>query len=498
MKIAHPMGYIPAPTLPPRALCVDDTAYWVGKPEVTIPGDVDDIHVSPDRRYLLAICRTPRRQPFEEEEDETDLRLRDAADRLPRHSQPRTGTVSVIAYDSERNRVFPLWKRKAKKGEKLIVSDLCWLADSRTAMSTVSIVTLLPKIVKEIRGRRRVFQPVSLDVFLMILSVPDRTVRTVPLLENNPAKAMIQILPALTENRVLLTVAPKHDDAWQSCFVDDKGNRSETIPIEVNMANLSGWTPGDAKVVGFAQPNSRSGWTGVRDIEIDGASGAVTLIERTPTEPRKAYEKPSIPERQASAYDLAMPVLCFSETIKVAPPEGSVYPFTASPIYIGTVADLGHRVMVVPDGDPVCILGTGDTLSLLYRAHDALYRVSLEKTARAKYESAVRRVSRQRAFSLKTSLAVWRLQHANRFPEPGADVVALLAQPNGNPPTADFDDPLTGKLAFTYLYSGASNNSVPLFSLASIGGRFVCYTASLTPHWVPDGSPIPGTEPESG
>ena len=49
----------------PRAVRVGDTAYQVGKPRVLISADVDDVKVSPDRRFVLAICRTPRREPFD-------------------------------------------------------------------------------------------------------------------------------------------------------------------------------------------------------------------------------------------------------------------------------------------------------------------------------------------------------------------------------------------------------------------------------------------------
>jgi hypothetical protein len=459
-----------------------------------MPADADDIHTSPDRRYMLAVCHTPSHESFDELPGEVTP-LTDATAQLPRHTRPRSGTISMVIFDSHRDRVFTLWKRKAQRNQKLVLSNLCWLGDSQTAMATASVVATLPEQVRQVAGQRRVSRPISVDTNLLIVSVPDRVVRTVPLLNKNASLPIVQILPALTANRALLTVAPRYDDAWQSCYIDDEGQRSEMVPIEVNMANLSGWTRDDAKVVGFAQPNSRSGWSGVRDIEIDGKTGSVTLIDREEVGAVRPYEKATLPERQVTAYDQGMPVYCLSKQVPLALPGENTQAFTASCVFLQSAVDSRDRVLVTSDGDPICILGTGDRLTLLYRAHDTVYGVPLRKTARARYEEAIRRVSRQRAFSLKTKFAVWRLQHANRFPDPGADIVALLSSQDKHHPTVDFDDPSTGKPAFTYLYTGASDGSVPLFSLKTVGGQYVCYTASLTPHWIPDGSPVPETEP---
>lgn len=50
---------------PPRAVRVGDAAYWIGKPRVIIPADVRDVRLSPNGRYVLALCYTPQPETFD-------------------------------------------------------------------------------------------------------------------------------------------------------------------------------------------------------------------------------------------------------------------------------------------------------------------------------------------------------------------------------------------------------------------------------------------------
>ncbi|MBC8138230.1 MAG: hypothetical protein H8F28_20310 [Fibrella sp.] len=487
--------FFPSATPPPRAVRAGDAAYWVGKPQVLIAADVDDLHVSPDRRYLLAICRNPQREPFGAEE------TGDAGNALPRFMRPRTGTVSLMVFDSHRGRVSTLWKREASADEKLILSELRWLADSKTAMATMSVITLLPEVMRQSGGKQRAFRPESVDTSLLIIAADRRTVRPVPLLAGNASNPMVQIIPSLATNRALLTIRPAHDGPSQFRFINQAGVLTEPVPAEIGFSFFSGWTEDGSKATGFAMPNSRSGWSETKNIAVDGRTGAVTLTERDPAADPKKAAKVTIPEWQESPLDKERPVQCFSEKVTITPTGLSGNTFTATPVLLRSATDPKEAVVIAPDGEPVGVLGDGENLTVLYRSNDALYGVALRKVPRTEYETAVRNLAKLRADALRSALAVWRLQHDNAFPAPGTDIALLLSptkQPVGSTPDELFLDPLTGKSAFTYLYRGSvDGENVPLFSLSSVGGRYVSYTTGYRAHWVADGTPIPATEPKN-
>jgi hypothetical protein len=482
----------------PRAVSVGDTAYWLGKPQVLIAADVDDLHVSPDRRFVLAICRNPQREPFDATEDGSDTYLASVMDKLPRVSKPRTGTVSLVVFDSQRGRAATIWRREATTDEKLVLDGLCWLADSKTALATVSVITLGPQATRQSGGKPQTFRPESVDTSLLLISADRRSARPLPLLAGNEFKPMVQIVPAPSTNRALVTVRPTSNGASLFRFVDATGTLTPPIPAEIKFSYFSGWTEDGSKITGFAMPNSRSGWTETRDISVDGKTGAVTLTERIPGVAAKA-EKVSIPEWRESAVDKGRPVRLSGEKVTLPPTALGGDRFTVSPVLLQSAADPKNKMVVAPDGEPVGIVGDNETMTLLYRSHDALCGVALRKAPRSEYETAVRRLSRLRANGINDDLAVWRLGHGNQYPNPGTDIAVLFRdKPVVTGDAAErFLDPITGKPAFTYLYRGSvGGESTPLFSFASVGGRFVFYTGGYQSHWIPDGTPIPPTEPK--
>ncbi len=487
----------------PRAVRVGDAAYWVGKPRVLMAADVDDLHVSPDRRYILAICRDPQREPFETEAGGNPL-MKDVAALMPFVMRPCTGTISLLLFDTSRARASVLWKRETGEDERVQLDSLSWLADNKTALARLSLISLLPEAKRMSGGKEETYRPESVETFLLMISASRRSASPLPLLGKNGSVPMVQIVPSPTDNRALITVVPEYGGASQFRFLSADGVLTEPRTQEINFSFLSGWTA-DGRITGFAMPNARSGWPKdemTRSISVDGRTGEITFGKMPDPKAMPVADKTTTPEISEAPGANASPVVVFSQPASLTTPGLAGRPAAVSPVLLRSATDEKESVLLAPDGDPVGVVGTRDNLTVLYRANDALYAVTLHKTSRAVYETALRVVARQRAGKLQMALGVWKLQHDNQFPNLGADVATLIAvdiNMTRFAPDESFRDPATGKTSFAYLYHGSDGEaSVPLFSLSTLDGRYVLYTTGYRPHWVPNGTPVPATEPKPG
>ena len=390
-----------------------------------------------------------------------------------------------------------LWKRETVADEQIQLSDLAWLSDNKTAVARVSVVTLLPERTRVSGGKEQKYRPQSVDTSLLITSATSKTVRPVSLAENGEAIPMVQIVPSPTDNRALITTAPEYDKAKTIRLLSASGALTEPKVADVGNAMFSGWTV-DGRIVGFAMPNGTNGWTESRDIAVDAKTGEVTLTERS----KDGKPNPAIRTViRTTPGGIAPPVWVVSGTAPFTPSDNK-RTIPLSPVLIRSATDETETALVALHGDPVGVLGAGENLTVLYHANDALYGVALKRTARADYEQALRGVSRLNALGLLMQLKVWEARNDNQVPPPQSDIPALLRDAAKETDQVDNDhlflDPITGKPAFTYLYTApGGDTSTPLFSLATIGGRFVAYTKGFAIHFIADGAPIPSLEPEA-
>ena len=368
-------------------------------------------------------------------------------DTAPVRGEQPTGAASVLVYDAQSGRVFPLLGPETEQsadGSSKSQGDVVrvvWLSGTDTA---VVITVFRPVVVSQ-------GETTPLPIFRLLLLNATRHTARLLLSGSNPLT--ISVAPPLTstpQGAMIATIALSSTGTTRKELrtLSPRGVLSEPLPgVTTTEFTPEGWDA-DGQIAYFLAAHGHNA--------IDTRTGQVTFVQNMPT-------SAAVPAETAN------PLRLLSSLITLR--QGTVEHLT-HPLWL-TAANPNDRfpVWIAPDAErPLLVAGES---SVLFLSEGALYQRRLRRLSRAAFDrmqlSAYRDQAMNDAFALGAALRKYADTHDGLYPASSMDLSTLLS-----PYLKDSSLLSTSGFVYTFVGGTANDGSIlGYIAVPSNGGHAV-------------------------